>query len=245
MTWLFDTMSKAATVPVDLMAEGLFSSRVTESIHLLEFGPAFPPPEIVEEEEEKPSAEVLEAQERARQIRFMVDAAREEAAAQVRAEMQEETRMQVEAERARVHSLLALFSEERARWFRRAEIEIVELALAIARRVLDRELRMDPLALQEIARAAVNRVQDGSGVVLHVSPTRMADWRSAFAGRPDLEVLADPALVEDACVIDTTFGRVELGVGVQLEEISERFREMVGGPRRIRVNGEPSERMAG
>ncbi len=238
MTWLFEKTTAPGSMPMDLLAEGLFGSRTREAILPLEFGPAFPVAIPAEEYVPEPAvenAEAVEARERARQVRVMVDAAREEAAAEARESLEAECAAKIEAERGRVHSVLALFAEERARWFRRAEGELVELALAIARRVLDREMKTDPLALREIAQAAVSRVQDESGVVLRVAPARVADWRGAFSSRPDLEVMGDATVAEGDVVVDTTFGRVELGIGMQLGEVAERLGEMVGGPRRILV----------
>ena len=239
MTWLFDKVGPTATIPVDLLAEGLFPSRVSEVIAPLEFGPAFPiaPVEPEDEQDTLQRAEAAKEQERVRQVRLMVDAAREEAVKETHAAVEAEWEAKLAAEQHRVQSVLALFAEERARWFRRSEEEIVELTLAIARRVLDREMKMDPLCLREIAQAAVQRVQDESGVVLRVAPGSVADWRGSFAGRPDLEVCPDASVPEGDVVVDTTFGRVELGIEVQLQEISERFREMVGGPRRVLVRG--------
>lgn len=246
MTWLFDAVAQTPSAPpLDLLTDGLFAARMSDVAHLLEFGPAFPvvqPVLDIPDEEELP--EITEAQERARQTRLLIDVAREEAVKETRDQVTSEWTQKLEEERAHVSSILAGFAEERVRWFRRAEAEIVQLALAIARRVLDREMKQDPSALHEIARAAVGRVQDGSGVVLHVSPGRVSDWRSAFAAQPDLEVVADPTLVDGDCIVSTTFGRVELGLDVQLEEIEERLREMVGGPRRFRVTPSPTEEVA-
>lgn len=238
MTSLFDVAAAAPPVAAIVQAEGLFAARRPESILPLEFGPAFPAAVELPEVPEEVTAEISEAQDRAQQMRLMVDAAREEAVRETRALLEAEHAEAIVAERHRVMSVLALFGEERARWFRRAEGELVELTLAIARRVLDREMRTDPLCLQEVARAAVNRVQEESGVILRVAPQHVADWRGAFAGRTDLEVQADPLVPAGEVVVDTTFGRVEVGIGTQLEEISERFRELVGGPRRVRVRAD-------
>lgn len=235
MTWLFEHAAEPQQVPVDLLADGLFAARSQESIQPLEFGPIRTAAAPAEGETEE-SAAARALQERTQQLRLMVDAARAEAALATRAEMEASNAEQIAQERVRVDGVLALFAQERARWFRTAEAQLVDLAIAIARCVLHREMALDPLSLRAIAHEAVTRVQDGSGVVLRVAPACVADWRGAFVSRQDLEVLADPAVPVGECVVDTSFGRVELGVNTQLEEVTERFRKMVGGPRRVRVS---------
>lgn len=220
-------------MPADLLASdglaGLFATAGRQEVSLIEFGPAEPELERPEVEAEERD----EAHERALQVRVMVDAARAEAAAEARAAMAAECEARVEGERGRVVAMVAQFAELRARWFAKAEDELAQLAVAVARRVMERELRGDPLLLEGAVRAALSRVQDASGIVLRVRPELVADWRGAFAGRADVEVAGDASLAEGDCLVETAVGQVDVGLGTQLGEIAERFTGTAGGGRRV------------
>ena len=61
------------------------------------------------------------------------------------------------------------FEDERAEYFRRVEGEVVQLALAIARKILQREAELDPTLLTALVRIALERMQCGSVVRIRVA----------------------------------------------------------------------------
>jgi flagellar assembly protein FliH len=147
-----------------------------------------------------------------------------------RAEAEAEMRSTVLQERARVVNTVKEFGAARERYFQDVEQEVVKLALAIAGRVLHREAQVDPLLLAGVVRVALDKMQDRSGVVLHAAGTDVKAWEEAFAS---IEASERPRVVEDAkiqrgdCVLETKMGTVELGIGVQLEEIEKGFFDLL------------------
>jgi len=115
------------------------------------------------------------------------------------------------------------FARERSSYYRRVEGEVVQLALAIARKILHREAQLDPHLLAGIVRVTLEKLDAGTKVDLHVPPQEAADWRHYFAcqseSAPVPEVYEDPALPAGECRIQTSLGSTEIGIQSQLKEI--------------------------
>ncbi len=129
------------------------------------------------------------------------------------------------AERAALAQALADFARDRAAYYQKLEEEAVRLALSIARKVMHREAQVDPLLLMGIVRVALERIEGATGVTLRVHPEQAADWRRYLASRlepGDLpEIVGDPALGLQQCVLRTSMGTADLGLEVQLKEIEQ------------------------
>jgi flagellar assembly protein FliH len=160
-----------------------------------------------------------------------VKAAREEGRAQAKSESQEELGEQLAEERERVDQLRLEFARDRQRFFAAAESQVVRLALAVARRVLAREVGSDGLHLRATVKAALARVQDSSVTTLRVPVEEEEEWAALFktGAAGEVKVVGDERMSSGECVLETTVGRVELGVEVQLAEIERGFRELVQG----------------
>jgi flagellar assembly protein FliH len=158
-----------------------------------------------------------------------LEAARAAGRAEALAELDGELRARVEGEREAMVRACAQFNAERARYFGEVEGEVVRLALAIAERVLHRESKMDPMLLTASVRLALEKVAGETGTVLRVPAATQDQWRALFGEGADraAEVVGDEKLGAGECVMETTVGRVELGVAVQLEEIEKGFFDLL------------------
>src|SRR5271157_1786314 len=110
----------------------------------------------------------------------------------------------------------------RARLRGEAEADLVRLSLAIARRVLRRELSIDPDALRGVVVAALEKLhsQEICRVRVHPSHAGMvgACLREAVAGG-GAEVIADPSREPGDVVFETERGNLDSSVDSQLLEI--------------------------
>jgi flagellar assembly protein FliH len=125
--------------------------------------------------------------------------------------------------REQIGDALRRFALERQDYYRRVEGEIVELALAIARKILHREAQIDPHVLAGIVRITLEKLDTSTKVNLRVHPKEAADWRRYFASQPEdvpaPEVHEDPAIAPGECRIETSLGSTEVGLQAQLKEI--------------------------
>lgn len=177
--------------------------------------------EAAVEPEDAASVEMrLKAQ--ALEIEARIEAARRESRAAAREECEEEVEARVEKERARIESVCEEFARERSKYFADVEAEVVKLALAIAARVLHREAKMDPLLLAGVVRVALEKVAEDSATVLRVPTNEVEMWRGMVS-----TVVGDERMEAGECVLETSVGKVELGVSAQLEEIEKGFFDLL------------------
>ena len=215
MTSLFDVMPVAG-LPVDLMGRGV------RGVSLLEFLPMVAERELVED---VPTPEpVFAVDERALQVAAMVDAAREEAGQAMREACTAEFAARLEDERGRAARVCAEAARDRAHYLEAMEAEVVKLALAVARRVLEREAEVDGKYLAAVVKAALARVQDGSTSVLRVNPGEALDW--VEMGLAAVDVVGDAQVAAGECVLETSVGRVELGARPQMAEVELMFSDL-------------------
>jgi flagellar assembly protein FliH len=104
---------------------------------------------------------------------------------------------------------------------KQVEEEAVQLSLAIARRILRRELSIDPSALHGLVQAAFDRVarQETTRVVAH--PDQAGQVRAALAAATtrNIEVVADGSRESGTLIFETTRGSVDASLDSQLREI--------------------------
>lgn len=110
----------------------------------------------------------------------------------------------------------------RARLRREAEADLIRLAVAIARRILHRELAVDPDALRGLVLSALEKLQTQEVSRVRVHPDHAALLRAsveAMAGHRPPEVVADASCESGTLVFETTRGNLDVSVETQLEEI--------------------------
>lgn len=165
-------------------------------------------------------------------------AEREAQAVALRAE--EERRAQQSA------AFVESFTAERDRYFSAVEHEVVELALAVAARILRREAQMDPLLLTGAVRVALGQLSASTEVRLRVPSEEHDLWKEAVAALPNLNVKpvveAGEGMRLGDCVMETALGSVDLGIRSQLGEIERGFFDRFGMRKQERA--EPVESVA-
>lgn len=158
-------------------------------------------------------------------------AAYEQGMAAGRAAVQAEAAHAVAEARNFVTENLKNFEQERKLYYRRIEGDIVDLALAIARKVLHREAQVDRVVLAGVVRVALEKIAGTSQITLHVHPTAVHAWQdylaeqTIFATVPS--VVEDGSLRPDQLVLKTSHGSTELGIDAQLNEIEKGFSDLV------------------
>src|ERR1019366_6755337 len=105
---------------------------------------------------------------------------------------------------------------------RRAERDVVQLALLIAKRVLHRQLSVDEGALTAIARVAFERLTRSESYRVTVHPQFAAAVTSALPGSHSarVQIDPDPNCAPGTLIIHSAEGTIDASVDAQLEEIS-------------------------
>ena len=135
----------------------------------------------------------------------------------------EETRSQLESVGESLVKSLEELAEFRTRLRDRYERELLELALGVARKVVQQELAERPEIWLGMIRAAVRRAVDRERIVVRVPAPLYAflraslpELRPALEDVKELELLEDPGLPAGGCVIESRFGEIDVGVETQL-----------------------------
>jgi len=136
----------------------------------------------------------------------------------------EELRGQIESIGESFVKSLEELSEFRSRLRDRYERELLEVALGVARKVVQQELAARPEIWLGMIRAAVRHTVDRERLVLRV-PTALATYlrdaapelRTVLEDVKEVTVVEDPGLKAGGCVIECRFGEVDIGVETQLE----------------------------
>ena len=150
-----------------------------------------------------------------------------EGAEKEREAQKEASKLQEEQNIERLAMVVQKFDTEREQYLHAVEREVVDLALAIAARILRREAQMDPLLLTGAVRAALGQLAESTEVRLRVPANELELWDEAFGHIPNLTVkpklLLDEAMRSGDLIIETEVGSVDLSIDSQLGEIEQGF----------------------
>jgi flagellar assembly protein FliH len=124
----------------------------------------------------------------------------------------------IERMNASIAEITALRGEIR----HRAEKDLVQLALLIARRVLHRELSVDPNALTALARVVFERLARAETYRVTVHPSFVAAITAALPASQSarVQIEPDPHCAVGTLTIRSEEGLIDASVDSQLEEIS-------------------------
>jgi len=169
--------------------------------------------------------EMSEAEFAARIVKERVDAT-----AQTEQKLRQEMEQKVQVARTAVAKTIQDFEEQRNDYFARVEAEIVQLALSIAAKILHREAQVDPMLVATLVRMAVEKMHEDSSVTVRVPPGRGESWKKVLAGQLNtahVEVLEDPQLSNQDCILDTELGSANFGLDAQLKEVEQGFFDLL------------------
>jgi flagellar assembly protein FliH len=170
---------------------------------------AAPPPPVASADDIRREGERRAAEARAAGLREGEAAGRSRAAAELQPVLE------------RLAASIDEIASLRPRLRREAESDTVRLALAIARRVILRELSVDPGALHGIVLGALDRLQSAEPCRLRVHPSQVAALSALLQSRggASVEVVADGSRDPGAVVFETARGNLDASVDAQLGEI--------------------------
>ena len=118
----------------------------------------------------------------------------------------------------------------RQRFRHEAEQDVVALALATARRILHRELTVDPQTLSGVVKAALEKMELSEVHRVRVSREDEPLIRQSLEqmGLPQrVEVIADLALERGAAILESNRGTLDASINTQLAEIERGFADLI------------------
>jgi flagellar assembly protein FliH len=124
---------------------------------------------------------------------------------------------------------------ERARLRQASEGDLIKLAVAIAQRILHRQISVDPDAIGGIIRAAFEKLQRQEIFRVRAHPSHQQALLKLLPpdGARKVEIVGDPALPPGGIVFETAMGDLDASIETQLREIecglADRLRKQQHG----------------
>ncbi len=185
---------------------------------------------LSEQSEEQGNRRLAEAERLQEEFAKRIQTERAEAVQQTEQKLSSEFEQRLQAERAPIAAAVAVFGSQRGEYFARAEAEIVQLALAIAAKILHREAQVDPMLVATLARMAVEKLREGSSVTIRVGLGEVSRWTQFFAVSAEKErvqIVGDETLSDHDCLVETELGVANFGLDTQLKEIEQGFFDLM------------------
>ena len=146
----------------------------------------------------------------------------------------DEMRQNIDKSIEKSQTILSITEQEAKEMIFVAERQIIEIALAVARRILAREIEENPMAVLPIVKNALEKVRDQEQVTARVSPD---DFDVVLLAKRDLEIMmgreraltimADRTIDPGGCMIDTAYGTVDARLDIKFEMLAKALREVL------------------
>jgi flagellar assembly protein FliH len=132
----------------------------------------------------------------------------------------------------RLSRTLAELSTMKAKIRKTAEGDLLKLSIGIARRVLHRELTLDPESIEGLIRVAMEKLESRELYRVRVHPDQELTIRNLltrFGGFAKVELVPDPALQVGDVLFETPHGTLDASIEAQLQEIDRGFADRLRG----------------
>jgi flagellar assembly protein FliH len=168
--------------------------------------------------------------ERVRSLEALVTAEARKAFEAGRQEGEKAARAEVQPVLQRLAASISETIGMRADLRRRAESDVVQLSLLIARRILHRQIAVDEAALTALARVTLERLTRAESYRITVHPQFASSISAAIpsgqASRVQIE--PDPTCAPGTLIIHSSEGTIDASIDAQLEEIGRGLADRVG-----------------
>ncbi|WP_410769258.1 FliH/SctL family protein [Fontibacillus sp. BL9] len=136
----------------------------------------------------------------------------------------------IEEMMAEASSVLEQAYLEKERIIQEAEPFLVDLSCAIAEKVIDKQLDLEPDYTVELIKQSLSRKREQGVLTLCVAPSQFAFVQAAreelslvIDSQAELQILPDPSVQDRGCVIRSSFGSVDARIDTQLTEIKKEL----------------------
>ncbi|UCD77012.1 MAG: hypothetical protein JSW26_16460 [Desulfobacterales bacterium] len=133
-----------------------------------------------------------------------------------------------------LRSALLQLKTIRAETYHHIEKEVVELALAIARKVVCREIETGREVVLGVAREALARIEDPGEIKIKMNPADLQfvnetkHQLSGLIGSMDnVSFEAEENIQSGGCIIETNFGEIDARIENQIQAVEESFRNAI------------------
>jgi flagellar assembly protein FliH len=138
------------------------------------------------------------------------------------------------------HALVEAW-EARDRYLAANETVIVQLAMAVARKIVGETANIDPTAVLQSAREAIRSARGEQKLRLRVRPEdeaimleRMIELKRSNSEIGEIQVIADKSITLGGCIVESSLGTIDAQFSTQLQSLEHAImRGRDAGSRRV------------
>lgn len=111
-----------------------------------------------------------------------------------------------------------------------AQLDIVELVIAIARKVCQKSLESDINVLKDMTIEAIKQLKDKENITITINPelaekiySISEDLKEAIPKLQNIKVIEDDNVSADGTIVETLLSRVDNRLKIQIDQIAEKF----------------------
>ena len=179
----------------------------------------------------KASDVIQQAKDEAEKIRQRAaHEGRQQAAAAAQQAARETAQKQYEALQPALREAIAILSQSKEAWQQHWEQQALRLAIAIAERIVRRQLPQMPDVPLALIRESLELVTGSDQIALHINPRDyellkdQVDALAAEIGKlASAQIVADADIQLGGCRVDTRFGSIDQQLSAQLERIEQEL----------------------
>lgn len=192
------------------------------------FNGKYPPPACPEKELARMAEEILAAAEERRQ--HIERQAYEEGFRQGQKDGQEIGRRGLVEVILRFEKMLAALLEEKESLYRRWERDLVELTLLIGRKIVGRELMMQPEAIRDLVELGFRRLSDAEQLKLRVHPQdfELLKQYASKSWPPAVELAPDHTITPGGFRLESERGDLDGTLETRWEKVSQAINRGLG-----------------
>lgn len=108
------------------------------------------------------------------------------------------------------------------------ERQVLQLALAIARRIVQREVTRDPEHIALLTQVALDRLSTEGVITVRLNPddyTKVVERRGSVWDGRHVTLVADPSIARGGCSVESDFGYIDASLDAQFDELTRALLE--------------------
>lgn len=158
--------------------------------------------------------------------------ARQEGRVQGAQEAERRVSQPLQAALQNLEGVLDEVSRFRRELFKEAELEALELIKKISKKVVLKELQLQPELLKSIVEKSLEVVEREKQITIHFNPADLKTFQSAkpdfmqkFAGSTELRMMSDSSIAAGSALIRTESVQVDLNVETMVDHLLEQIQQ--------------------
>lgn len=138
-----------------------------------------------------------------------------------------EVREQYSEDVQAVGRIIEQLQESRWRLEREAELNMVELVMQIARRVINSEVQNDPSTIENVLKDALSHIENDEVLEIQLHPddydsiTKHSTFLDSLS--PDTQIKKSASLQRGGCIVQTNMESIDATIDTKLDQISQQL----------------------